>query len=771
MLYICGMSRNRKLQFFSLAGKKEAQALHSIQANEFSQVNIKDDYHLAAHLKNAIWMALNQGKKLAICLTPYRHQGVMSLLENEGLGTCLFSFSQRRDRAKLSSFLDENPVHDESNWVGLWNQLYHQGELSAYRNQALQKNALGEKNIRHIISQYIGSVHLNTSSLDQTVDLDQYDFISEEYWFLRGRIHAGAQIWDDSLTQSKHLSLLHPVFFDMYKAEEAYIVIYEMTRKYKSINEELISKLLHWKQEYRTWMTEHHANLTAQIRSEILRIRQNALEEIRREPVSVKNWMPFQKGKETDSTQDVVDAFHSVRQQLIDLDIHDDAGLPDTQDIKLAIESMERLLGKFGVIKKALKKKGDIHLQRLNKHTILDATFKRKYERIWSPIQEMLEEINGFQLFKDHIHHHALELNLLENNLMDLASKWEGIESELTSLIPYIKWNQFKHNLELKSQNLLEALTMQESSSWIEVFEAWYIRHYLECQDLGFMGTQPLEQEWKPLWVNLKEKLKSDLHRIALVDIQSGISSFMQSSKHFANWIKNGREYSHLPQDQDLLSDRMTITFFDESDKEQIVMWRPDWVLTDLEISPNAWKVAESVPHIQQVTQQQGIPVRYTPQVHSNILLSEHHLRMNQVKEVACFLENTLDGFQVWQNNKTVVISALDKEANKLIRDGLEKHLTFSGDQTSMTHEEWMETLLNNHDREFIFLYPTVLQSELDRLSPIGSAELVQFLQHIGVQTFEVSWELLMANAKIVRHLSHDAAIATIHSGKNPMAT
>ena len=279
------MSKYGKLRFQNLPGQGEVIALENLINGENSKLNCSEHTDLTSLICNAFVNAIENRYQLNLQLRDRQKRQFLKKASIIGLEDLILPDIQEVDFSKLKAQLEliVSSEHTASDRTPGWQQFFRRIEQLSYSDFVATHGALGEKPLFAIIEALIElkSNHPGDLTFHQSIEAD-YEFSANEYWHLRGRVHQGSQIYNVEFDQLGELPNLHPVFFDMYRPEEAKAAITatanRMLLQLHDINQSYQQWILDYKSAYlKQASAAHH-----QLRDEVFALQMDIAEFLKR---------------------------------------------------------------------------------------------------------------------------------------------------------------------------------------------------------------------------------------------------------------------------------------------------------------------------------------------------------------------------------------------------------------------------------------------------------------------------------------------------------
>lgn len=750
------MSANRKLQFLSLAEEKEAQALESLLDSQSGSLVFKDIDHCIPSIVNAIVLASKEKRKLGLVMNKQTHQLLAHYLKNHGFEFDLFKISDHRNeevvRARLDSDISATPNID-----GLWNQMYNVSDLWTYHQEGLSRIGLLEKTVEENLAQFY---ELDKDGLSKVlfrhIDPINYDFEPNEFAFLRGRLKTGTLLYKKGFSSLEGLTQLHPVFFDMYSKDEAYIVIYEVVRKLGDQVKRLKNTLEQELQRYRRAQLQNMNKTCAELREKLIHLRQGVVEEIRRKSQSEQkvSWTGFFKnsGQQEEHGKELLAAYRKICEWLAQCGY---PGLLEDQPMS-ELTSLEHVLneylGAYSAVRRLFKRALDRHFHKLNRHTVRTEDMSTSMKELHLEIREMIEEVNGYQIFRDHWQDHSLDVEQQNLLLHNLQRRIELVQEELPQLKDYISWQHFRADIGEKGKPIMKLLAALPVDQWLPSFDAWYLRHYLECQDIHTDGKTSLDR-WNTLFRTLKNKTVDHLAGALSNQRHENLNTAISGNKSFKKWWNKGTNYPELHNDLEALICKETCLIFEENQKETMRIFDPEWIIFvsyDDRLEVKGWLAEKTQLHLKIAQGQRGA-IDHTLRVEPQVLYSSHSDRIDAIHDLSELLFHSEWTFELFQNQHEVVFTMVSPTWAEHIHRHYGKSFHHLSGSNYELQEQWTEALLNNASRRFTLFYSDLPEDKIRPHFPFTKSRLLELLSQAGFDLHYISWSDARASVNIVR--------------------
>ena len=742
------MSANRKLRFQRLPGGDGLTALTSLLEGKEATFSYQADNELWPQLRNAFVQIAQTDRKLALLVTSELRERLKRMLAGSEWGLTVLSFDQTDRLRQLDHALNEYHPQSFPDASGSWQRLYNAWDLLEYHEATLGTKALGENDLEHLMAQLLlSSAQEESNQLELLANPGDFDFNTQEYWSIRGRVHQAASLYRKSYESLKGLPLLHPIFGEMYAAQEARIAIQETTARLLKEAEDIHMALSSWMRQVYKKMTLSEQRGCNSLRQGLLDLRQKIAELGNTEKPSEGGWLAsFSSANRSSDNDDLVAAYRSLRKQAQDLGLSDNTLFGKAHNPIDVEAEVSRALGQMNAIKRLIKINGDDARQRLNRHTLKDEILLKDYDTINKRWSALLEEINGYQLLKEDRVDVSLDipsqLKLVEDLLHDLTQ----ILMEGAELADYIEWMHFDQSLDLKSKKLISFLHRFSQDKWLDVFDAWYAKQYILSQDLPTIDSKWFKSSWIALLHHLTSREDDVAVQKMIHRLDGKWKAFARTHKAFAKWLKGGKPYDSLEEELRLSARAFQVVIFTPEEVDEVERWAPDVVL-EIDEAHLPRRVGPTVRWLQREDPIQN-KISFFPNLHHQLLYSDHSQRIEEIKTLAQHLAAHYRPFEIWQNNHEVYLIFCSKEIKRVLWKGLEDSFQRMIINSAAQATDLVETFINNRHRKFYGLFSANAEAGY---STNDLTTLWNGLVQVGVENHYLCWTDLLHQSQILR--------------------
>ncbi|MDX1684640.1 MAG: hypothetical protein R3275_05340 [Saprospiraceae bacterium] len=753
------MSQDRKLRFQCLPGAHEAQSLQTLLLNGRSEITLPDENLPAGLVYNLFFNAIEQDVQLHFVLPQTLTRDLNQFFADAGLSCFIFSDAERSDKKsvldKCSRILnsDKEPV-DSS---GSWKIFYEKLERRSYGDFVISQVAMGEKPLYAIMERYLHlKAHCPDDQLEQHLERSTFEFRTTEYWHIRGRIREAQSLYLPIFEELDQLKELHSVFVEMYRPEEAGVLIKDLINGFLSELSTIRSDLHTWLRNYRKQCLNDLSQFSMTLRDQAFSIAAEAADCLREEPDDQKwKWLGRGSTAKEIAQEDIANAYSGLLQRIRDKGLEQIFDLAVTDDLAMIHDQLSDLLKSFHKIRRQLKKHVDEHIGRLNFHNLQIEASRPQIEEIQSRLQSFLREINGKQLFTKFWEDNTLDIVSRKNWLDERQQKLNRALEQAEFLEDYLKYKQFVMLIEEKDMAVLEALKNYEVEEWLNRFDLWYYENYIEAQDLipldynrathdllrfshaifesGFQNTlKKIEQ-------GLKERLKT----------------FFKKNRKFKSWLEGSGDLEKKLVDLYMngLKDLFPVTVDEPGQPFKYEKKKEFWLITFDEDLLRSGGLLLRKPH-----STSDIPgPLYPPAVKQKVIHSMHSDRMLDIKKIASFILDWAGNFEIWQDQKQVYFSFADSGAQDILYNSLDQSYRRIKVNTSERMEDVIESMINNKNRHFYAIFTQRKDwCERNWSFQLEKLRMFRFLQHTGFTPLFISWHAIFENAELIAFLESE---------------
>lgn len=750
------MSQQGKLRLQNLPGFEEAQALQNLVGGHKGRLNLSPQAPLSAFLLNAISTAVHHGKSLGLCLEDRDGQQLFDLLKRFGLEYIIWNGKKqsKSDVLNLLSKLESAPLPTPRT-TGAWNRFYKGLERLSYSDFVVSHVALGEKPLYALMETYVG-LHgrVGDSTVMDTINRAELEFSANEYWHVRGRIHQAQEMYYSQLDQTPQLEELHPVFFEMYRPEEAEGLVFNLLQ-------DLDAQLFSISTDIKKWVSRYRKHMLLDLSMVLHMVRQQAFSlssELKDLPgegqKSDNKWGWLKRTASANqklAEEQFLEAYKGLRRTLEAKNILHVFNLPTTDNLQVIQSALEELVTNFHKVRRKVKKHVDIHTARLNHHNIHYSDWRTSYQSLKNRLDALIREVNGKQIFKRH----------WEDNTLDIRSQMLWIDGQLDmvrkslsasqDLGIFLKWKQFTSLLDPIDLRIIEVLSTVPKEEWIPLFDLWYYENFIEAQDLIPLDEMNKLGEFEKM---SKALLKSQW-TCTIADlaqhIQSQTTQFLKNNRKFRQWLDGKDLLSATEQDSMLEAFRdcfpIKLLNLDESGSDV----NTDWIIKE-------GALGDDIAGIEINRDDTASIVLNPPIFKANMIRSDHTDRIQHIKWAVNFLLQWNEGLELWQDQKVVYLAFGQKGTLDLLYNWVSKdlrRLTISREQNA---DLLIESLLNHKGRTFYSLFCQSQSWQTGNwMRQLEKLRIMSFTSKMGFEPLFISWQSVFENAEFIATLEGEA--------------
>lgn len=749
------MSANRKLRFQRLPGGDGLAALMSLFEGKDLTFSYSSDGDLWPQLRNAFVQMAHGEKKMAVVVTSELRERLKRMLTDSEWGLSILCFDQIDRLPHLDRSIKEHHRQSFPDGSGSWQRLYNAWDLLEYHEATLKTKALGENDLEHLMAQLaLSRVQQESDLLDLLVNPGDFDFNTQEYWSTRGRVHQAASLYRVAFETLTGLPLLHPIFGEMYASQEARVAIQETTSRLLQEVKRIHCDLSEWAHHVYSKMTVNEQRGCNSIRQGLLDLRQKIAENGNKKINTEGGWLAsFPSVSSSSDSEDLVAAYRALRKQAQELGISNKEFFCEANNPTEVDAEVSRALRHMNAIKRIIKVYGDDMRQRLNRHTIKDEELLLEYDKINNEWSALLEEINGFQLLKEDRVDVSLDIPSQLKLIEVLAQDLTRILKEGACLEDFIEWMHFDQSLDQRSKKLITYLKRFSQDKWLDIFDTWYAKQYIFCQDLPTIDSQWFKTNWSTLLHHLTSR-EDDVAMEKMVERLDGKwRSFVRTHKAFAKWLNGGKTYDSLDEDLRLSARAFQVVAFTPEEIDEVELWDPD-VILEIGHAHLPRRIGPTVRWIQSSDAVQNT-FNFFPSLHNLLLHSDHSKRIEEIKVLADHLTAYFAPFEIWQNSHEAYLVFCSKEVKRVIWKGLEDNFQRIHINGPAGSTDLVETFINNRHRKFSGLFSAKAEADY---STNDLTILWDGLTKVGVENHYLCWTDLMQKSPILsrgRHQQH----------------
>ena len=751
------MSKYGKLRFQNLPGQGEAIALYNLINGKNSRLNCSEDTDITSMICNALVNAVANGQQLNLQLKGKQRSLFTNKLSGLGLENLILPEMGDVDFGRLKVQLEHitSSDHSASDRSPGWKQLFRRLEQLSYGDFVATHGALGEKPLFAIIESLIQLKTENTSGLAiHQFAGAEFEFSANEYWHLRGRVHQGSQIYDVEFEGLHELPNLHPVFFDMYRPEEAKSAITETANR-------LLAQLHVINQAFDQWILDYkHAYLKQaslahhQLRDEVFALQMDITDFLNRSKriKSKSSWFNF--GPEQNALDEekvvLINAYENIRQRVNSIDQTFPGSDEKMTDLVSIGSWLEAFLRNSHSLRKTIKKDADCHLSKLNGHNIGLPNFQEQYILIQKRIRSLLNDVNGLQLFSQHIEDNTLEVRQQMDWLASLESRLNNLRSESEKIVSYLEWRQFTILMTTNDLKIINALKSSPTSEWSTLFELWYLQNFIETQDLTpINGNTQITQAMQLAELLMKDEWTNTLG-IAMTETKLRLKKALKENKILKAWYNSSQIITKDIQKSihTILQEIFPITMGRNTDSKSMALI----ISNDQDASlPNNCQI--QISHTDEAATYSSIPF-----IKHQILHSSHSERIHGIKALSAYLLSLPGHFEIWQNSKEVILSFLDNHMNDFIFPLVGSHMQRDHISDVRQVDHVTETLINNHHRRFsICIGQSDKWTQDSWAQQLAKLRMTKISTKAGFDVSYISWSTIFENAELISFLKRES--------------
>jgi hypothetical protein len=757
------MSQLRNLRYIFLPSKPEAEILQKAVKFPNSITLIHTDSSIDRLATNLVANTVQRNKQLELHLNPENASSVYLTMQKLGLGDLIITKQEFDNKHSLLQKINRLLAADNQSvdTSGSWHRMYGQLDQLAYGDFVMSSSVMGEKSLHSVIAEFIENTSKTSkSNLNHQLRADHFKFDAQEYWHIKGRVHQAALYYNERFDLDLKMHDLHPVFFEMYSIDEAEQVIQDTTTRLERMSQDLLSELYVWYDNYSDFTLDTQSKKALSCRNQIEGILSEItdIEHSFKTDKPPKGWFSFgSDSSETYRTQqvEIVEAYHNLLERIERHGLSELFELPSTEDVTLIRDNLSSLLKNYHNVRRHLKKQIDRHLSRLNGHNIESDSHQQKYQRFQKKLQDFLTEINGLQLLKQHVEDNTLDVSSQMQWLKTLCSDLTLLKNEVKDFRSYMEWRQFESLLKPEDKEVIQELKQYDITKWVPIFDHWYLKHYIDSQDLiPIQFEQQFLKTINDFGVIAKSELKN-LINLSHQEIAGSLKRAIKSNKRIKVWLDGNIEISQQAENEyrAIIENCFPVVLVQESHRSNscIKITNIDNIeKVEVNESPSATDINMNVSvHLPEPP----------PSITRDILHSIHSDRIQEVRSLAKYILSNFPQFEIWQNQKWVYFSFMQRPMNQLILPLLPQNLYTTHVSKEMGEDELIETLLNNHNRIFASLFSQDLNWSSDHWSgQWHNLRSISLLKKAGMEFHYISWSSIFNSAEIVSFLKLETA-------------